>query len=177
MGCISILCFPAFLFNQPGFTKDPKGRIRGAGGHTQVDNTVLMANGNENAEEVTRNTPKNRNSNISPKQFIREASSPRKTGSNVSLIREQFQNRGLLTTATEILEAAWRTGTQNQYEGYLGKWRQYCGEQCINPFSPTIEEGINFLTGLYKQGIGYSAINTARSCSSSCVIIDNNLIK
>jgi hypothetical protein len=119
--------------------------------------------------------PRTESNNISPKQSIREASSPRKTGSNdVSLIREQFQNRGLSTTATEILEASWRTGTRNQYEGYFGKWRQYCGEQTINPFSPTIEEGINFLAVLYKQGIGYSAINAARSALSSIIILSNN---
>ena len=39
----------------------------------------------------------------------------------------------------------------------------------INPFSATIEHGINFLAELYHTGIGYSALNTARCALSVCV--------
>ena len=92
----------------------------------------------------------------------------------MSLIREQFKNKGLSTKATEVLEAPWRTGTRKQYEGYLAKWRQYCGERNIDPFAPTVEEGINFLAGLFKQGLGYSALNTARSALSSIIILPSN---
>ena len=33
----------------------------------------------------------------------------------------------------------------------------------------TINDGLDFLTLLYKQGVGYSAINTARSALSSAI--------
>ena len=37
---------------------------------------------------------------------------------------------------------------------------------------PSVEQVLNFLASLYKKGIGYSAINTARSALSTFVILD-----
>ena len=135
-----------------------------------MDNPVLVANGNENADTITSHSPKKSIDNISSKQPIGETPSAPKAGSNyVSLIREQFQNRGLSATATEILDAAWRAGTRKQYDRYLEKWRQYCCKRNINPFSSTVEEGINFLAELFETGLGYSGLNTARSALSSII--------
>lgn len=164
MGRLSILCFSAFLLKQPGFTKDQERGIRGASHHTLVDNPVLVANGNENAHTTTSHSPKKSINTISYKQLIREMPSSRKVGSNhVSLIRGQFQNRGLSTTATKILDGAWRTGTRKQYDRYLEEWKQYCAERKINPFPPSVEEWLNFLAELFEKGLGYSGLNTARS--------------
>ncbi|XP_028413768.1 uncharacterized protein LOC114536613 [Dendronephthya gigantea] len=160
---------------QPGPTKDPKGRIRGPSCYTQMANPILVASGNPNADTVTHHTSQHNINIAPPKQPIGETPSPRENSPTcVSLIREQFENRGLSTTAKEVLEAAWRTGTRKQYEGYLGKWKQYCSEQNINPFAPTVEEGINFLADLFKKGLGYSALNTARSALSSIILLSNN---
>ena len=146
MGRLSILCSFAFLFNQPGFIKNQKGGIRGTNHHFQMDNPVLVANGNENAHTTTSHSPKKSIDAISSKQTIREILASQKVESNhVSLIREQFQNRDLSTTATKILDGAWRTGTRKQYDRYLEEWRQYCAERDMNPSSPPVEEGINFL--------------------------------
>ena len=134
-----------------------------------------MASGNKNADAVTHHPPTNTINNIPSQQPIGETSSSRETSANhVSLIREQFENRGFSTTATEILESTWRAGTRKQYEGYLGRWRQYCGQRNINPFSPTVEEGINFLAELFEKGLGYSALNTARSALSSIITLSSN---
>lgn len=73
------------------------------------------------------------------------------------------------------MQASWRTGTRKQYETTLSKWKLYCSTRQINPFSPAIEEGINFLGELYDHGIGYSGLNTARSALSSIIILPNNL--
>ena len=135
-----------------------------------------MASGNENADAVTHHPPTNTINNIPSQQPIGETSFSRETSANhVSLIREQFENRGFSTTATKILETAWRAGTRKQYEGYLGTWRQYCGQRNINPFSPTVEEGINFLAELFEKGLGYSALNTARSALSSIITLSSNI--
>ena len=171
MGWLSFLCFSTFLFNQPG----QEGGIRGTSNHTQVVNPVLVANGNENADTSTSHSPRKSINIVSSEQSIRETPSPRETGSNnVSLIRKQFQNRGLLPTATKILDTAWKTGTRKQYDSHLEKWQWYCGERNIDPFSPTVEEGINSLAGLFEKGLGYSGLNTARSSLSSIITLSNN---
>ena len=40
--------------------------------------------------------------------------------------------------------------------------------------SAIIEEGVNFLAELYKEGVGYSASNTARSALSTVFNLPNN---
>lgn len=45
--------------------------------------------------------------------------------------------------------------------------------QC-DPLRPTIDEVLQFLTKLYEDGLGYSAINTARSALSAVVILPDN---
>ena len=62
-----------------------------------------------------------------------------------------------------------------QYRTYLNRWTQYCREKAVSTLTPTIEQVIEFLTTLYKSGLGYSAINTARSALSSVVVIESSL--
>ena len=72
------------------------------------------------------------------------------------------------------MEQSWRSGTRKQYATYLQKWRRYCSSRDIDSLHPSVEDGINFLAELYDSGIGYSAINTARSAISSVVTLPNN---
>jgi len=55
----------------------------------------------------------------------------------------------------------------------LLKWCTYCWERNINPFSPSLSEVLSFLTLLFSTGIGYSALNTARSALSTFIVCDN----
>ena len=44
----------------------------------------------------------------------------------------------------------------------------------MDSVSTTVEEGVNFLAELYKAGVGYSALNTARSALSTVCKFPNN---
>jgi integrase len=65
--------------------------------------------------------------------------------------------------------ASWRKGTQKQYQSYLLRWEEYCNRKNIAPHTPGNTAAIEFLTELYNSGVGYSAINTARSALSSVI--------
>ena len=67
--------------------------------------------------------------------------------------------------------ASWRAGTAKQYQSYLLRWETYCKDRHINQFKATVENGIDFLATLYQNGLGYSAINTARSALSSVLTL------
>ena len=71
--------------------------------------------------------------------------------------------------------ASWRTGTTKQYDVYLKRWEQFCQSKGINRFDANVENGIDFLATLFTSGLGYSAINTARSALSSVLILPNNI--
>ena len=68
--------------------------------------------------------------------------------------------------------ASWKTGTQKQYDTYLKQWNSFAEENEIDVFSPTVPQIIEFLTALYDKGLGYSALNTARSSLSSIISIN-----
>ena len=67
--------------------------------------------------------------------------------------------------------ASWRSGTAKQYRTYLSRWESYCDERNIDKLQPGIENALDFLTELFHSGIGYSAINTARSALSTVIVM------
>lgn len=93
---------------------------------------------------------------------------------NLSLIRESLAKYNLSSSAKDVLMASWREGTSKQYHTYLKRWRQYCDDKDIDLFQPGVHNGVEFLVSLYKAGLGYSAVNTARSALSSLLILENN---
>ena len=71
--------------------------------------------------------------------------------------------------------ASWRSGTGKQYHSYLERWEKFCSQNAIVENEASVENGIEFLASLYKDGLGYSAINTARSALSSALTIPGNV--
>ncbi|XP_062582865.1 uncharacterized protein LOC134272071 [Saccostrea cucullata] len=100
------------------------------------------------------------------------ASSERLVGADgMSIVRLQYQKRGISHQAASILLASWKSGTKKQYKTFYTRWFQYCSEKSIDPFCTTIETVIEFLAHLFRLGLGYSAINTARGALSSVGLI------
>lgn len=79
----------------------------------------------------------------------------------MSIVRLQFQKRGISHQAASILLASWKSGTKKQYKTFYKRWFQYCGEKSVDPFCTTVETVVEFLAYLFHQGLGFSAINTA----------------
>jgi hypothetical protein len=70
--------------------------------------------------------------------------------------------------------ASWRQTTGKQYQCYLLKWVSFCQENQIKIENADINDGLKFLTYLYYQGVGYSAINTARSALSAVITLGSH---
>ena len=68
--------------------------------------------------------------------------------------------------------ASWRPSTQKQYSTYLKKWEKFCHEKNINTSTPSINCIIDFLSSLFYSGLGYSAINSAKSALSSFLVLE-----
>ena len=66
--------------------------------------------------------------------------------------------------------ASWRHSTTKQYRSYLLRWADFCQRENIQPYNPGITKAIEFLTELFNSGVGYSAINTARSALSTIIL-------
>ena len=90
-------------------------------------------------------------------------------------LREEICRSGLSEDSANVIIDSWHPATRKQYGAYLHKWLSFCREEQIDQFSPSINCVIMFLTQLFKGGLGYSGINTAKSAVSSVVNIVNNI--
>ena len=98
----------------------------------------------------------------------RAASTARQIGTiDLPLVRHSLQGQGLSSESATVVLSAWRRTTQAQYKPYFQRWQVYCSQRETDPLRPPLSTVINFLTELYSTGIGYSAINTAKSAVSS----------
>ena len=85
-------------------------------------------------------------------------------------------DRGLSDQAAKLVLQSWRENTRKQYNLYIKRWQLYCRERQIDSISAPIATGVNFLAALFKTGIGYSALNTARSALSTYIVLpDGNV--
>ena len=138
--------------------------------------SAMVAIGNETAGSETPCASQKETHLISVSTARIGASiAPEAHTSDMPLVRKSLEGRGLLESATSLILQSWRKGTKQQYKPFFTKWEQYCSQRKINPFSATIEHGINFLAELYQTGIGYSALNTARcALSPVCFTSEHN---
>ena len=84
-------------------------------------------------------------------------------------IRQGLLAKGLSGQASNIVLAAQRTSTQNQYKSCWSKWVGWCDKQQINPIQPSIPKVVDFLSELFQAGLQYSTLNSYRAAISSTI--------
>ena len=82
--------------------------------------------------------------------------------------------RGFSTETIDIILSSWRDGTKTQYQTTAKKWFEFCKKNKCDVISPPLPLAMSFLSGLFKSGLSYSSINTARSALSSMLSWENN---
>lgn len=87
----------------------------------------------------------------------------------IQAIWTTIQKQGSLGEAADITLKSWRPGTRKQYRLYIRKWIQHCLQRSIDPTNATVGQALQFLLGLFKKELGYSALNTARSALSCSI--------
>lgn len=83
------------------------------------------------------------------------------------IILSTLRTHQLSNEAQEIIMASLAESTKGQYAHHLTKFKAFCtskNQDWTNPIS--CELGIEFLTTMFKSGLSYSSINTARSAIS-----------
>ena len=71
--------------------------------------------------------------------------------------------------------SSWRDSTKENYNIYLKKWIEYCGQNSLNPFNATTYDGLSFLTYMFQSGNGYSSINSASSALSALLPVSDGV--
>ena len=84
--------------------------------------------------------------------------------SSMAHIREYFTSRGISTEATDLLLSSWRPKTNNSL---FAKWSCRYTERNRDPTMGPVEDIINFLAHLFKEGYQYRSLNYYRSAISA----------
>ena len=87
-------------------------------------------------------------------------------------IRRSLETQGISKRASDIILQSRIQGTRKQYGSYIKRRIKYCYRKHVSCVDPSISQAI-FLVELHDQGIGYSAMNTARS-ALSCILTPVN---
>ena len=142
----------------------------------KLADATMVSKSNANDHKTASQVKSLRDADVSAKPTGTDSSITQKAGSpSLSLIRKKLNNKNLSLVAKDIIMASWRSGTGEQYQSYLGQWDKFCAQKAILEEESTVEQGIEFLASLYEDGLGYSAINTARSALSSVLTLPGNV--
>ena len=98
------------------------------------------------------------------------ASKPRDAAVDcMASIDRQFETKGFSAETRKLLAASWRAGTKKDYSGKFKKFRSWCAEREIDPYSISLTQVAEFLTCLFNQDLKYRTIAGYRSMLSSLV--------
>jgi len=70
-------------------------------------------------------------------------------------IQHRQQAAGISSEAFQLLAAGWSKGTNTTYESAWRRWDSWCSQRQIDPISCAVQPFLEFLTGLFKEGLEY----------------------
>ena len=86
--------------------------------------------------------------------------------SRLACIQRRLKGQGFSSESTALICASWRKGTAKSYQSAWKKWIDWCIKRQVDPCSTSIDNIVNFLTEVYKEGKCHSTLNTYRSAIS-----------
>ena len=96
-----------------------------------------------------------------------ETSTMEETTTYSSTFVRCVQMEGLSSGVNVVIMASWRPGTKAAYNRPVQRWLEHCRRWGYHPQHPTVSEVLDFLHALFTQGLGYIAMYSYRSASSS----------
>lgn len=84
-----------------------------------------------------------------------------------SFLTEMVDELDACEGVKDLILNSWRPKTRIQYEVYLRQWHTFCLIKGFNHKKPVLRQVHTFLYSLFKKGLTYSAVNTARSALSA----------
>ena len=83
--------------------------------------------------------------------------------------KDEHDNGPFVRLFAESKTLSWRKGTEKRYNPYIKRFVKFCCQRYTDSIQTTTEMGIEFLTGYFKTGVGYSSVSSARSALPSVI--------
>ena len=165
---------PSFQCNFSCSSESGRGLSGSSFGGPNVHNTGMVPKASALGDRLSSDSPEVRKS-VSPAKHTGTSSVKENGAVCFQNLREELENRGFSSEITSVIIASWRPSTRKHYGAYLSKWLLFCSEAKVSPFQPSVKNIVQFLMGLHSSGLGYSAINTAKSAVCSVVYLLYNI--
>ena len=81
-------------------------------------------------------------------------------------IRQRHTAAGISNRASRLILAGWSKATNTAYQSSWERWNRWCVKREIDPFSCNVSDFLDFLAGLYQEGLEHRTINSIRSAVS-----------
>jgi len=141
---------------------------------TTVDNGSVVSSTPPSSDTTTSVAAK-RKTTIDVASCGKTSSSTQSTTAvGLRLLRKSLKAKGIQGQTAKIVLASWRDSTRKQYASYLARWVSFCDRRKIDPLRATVSDVLTFLTELFNKGLGYSALNTARSAVAAVVLCEKD---
>ena len=85
--------------------------------------------------------------------------------------REALRLKGFSTAVANTMLKAKRASSLKLYETYSRRWLDFCSQHHYHCIYASIAQALGFLQHLLDEGLGYSALNTARSTLSAFILL------
>ena len=154
-------------------SKSSRQNTQGTSSQAHIDNpslddTSLVSKDFEHVNQESyfaalekRPSEKSQRGNLSP-----SSEQDSKTG-GLDSFRARLQEEGISNAVSDLISRSRRSNSNANYESSWRKWASWCSRRETDSFSSNINEILDHLTDLYKQGLQYRTINNHRSAISA----------
>ena len=163
------VCFSPILHHSKSSQQNTHGKSSQADSNNpSLDSTSLVSKGFEHVNQESYFATLEKGPS---EKFQRGNSSPNseqdaKTG-GLDGFRARLQEEGISKAASDLTSKSRRPNSNANYEPSWRKWASWCSRRETDSFSSNINEILDYLTDLYKQGLQYRTINNQRSAISA----------
>ena len=131
-------------------------------GSSSLENATMVSDSPDHTGRLSQNHLSSSRNNDQP-----TSSSNGPSASRMAYLRKRYRDQQLSEEATDLMLNSWRSKANRSYDSLFSKWSSWCATRHSDPISGPINEVLNFLAKLYKDGYQYSSINSYRSAISS----------
>ena len=156
------LCQPSMELDRQNHISSSISTGKDCPGSSSLENATMVSDSPDHTDRLSQNhLSSSRNNNQST------SSSNGSSASRMAYLRKRYRDQQLSEEATDLMLNSWRSKTNRSYDSLFSKWSSWCTTRYSDPISGPINEVLNFLAKLYKDGYQYSSINSYRSAISS----------
>ena len=167
MGQGNCLCFSSILSDRQMPQEGQGGEGICGAGSTNMKITAMIPGSTRAADRLPHDSFRGSRAVDGPLRQPTPTSGGRPVAvSRLETIRLRQLATGFSEETSQLLAAGWSSGTNTAYQSAWNRWTSWCAERQVDPLSCPIQPFLEFLTGLFKEGLQYRSINTIRSAVS-----------